>query len=134
MGGGVGAGTVKETVDYCLQIGLFDKGLFDRWGVLTSKGIQKSYLIVLKSKNRRGTEIYKEYWLLDSSKREDYQGVVFVSKNSQLLGENVNSLGENGDSLEQKESKVKDSRGKQSTRAIKRRHEVKIEKRNFQNA
>lgn len=63
-------------------------------------------------------------WLLDSSKREDYQGVVFVSKNSQLLGENVDSLGENGqtlgengDSLEQKESKVKDSRGKQSTRA-----------------
>lgn len=115
MGGGVGAGTVKETVDYCLQIGLFDKGLFDRWGVLTSRGIQKSYLIVLKSKNRRGTEIYKEYWLLDSSKDEDYQGVVFVSKNSQLLGENVNllgeneqTLGENGDSLAQKESKVKD--------------------------
>ena len=38
MGGGVGAGTVKETVDYCLRIGLFDKGLFDRWGVLTSRG------------------------------------------------------------------------------------------------
>ena len=51
MGGGVGAGTVKETVDYCLQIGLFDKGLFDRWGVLTSRGIQRSYLLVLKSKN-----------------------------------------------------------------------------------
>lgn len=120
MGGGVGAGTVKETVDYCLQIGLFDKGLFDRWGVLTSRGIQKSYLIVLKSKNRRGTEIYKDYWLLDTSKKEDYQGVVFVSKNGQLLGENVNSLGENeqtlgvnGDSLEQKESKVKDRIGKE---------------------
>lgn len=120
MGGGVGAGTVKETVDYCLQIGLFDKGLFDRWGVLTSRGIQKSYLIVLKSKNRKGTEIYKEYWMLDTSKKEDYQGVVFVSKNSQLLGENVNSLGENeqtlgenGDSLVQKESKGKDSIGKE---------------------
>lgn len=120
MGGGVGAGTVKETVDYCLQIGLFDKGLFDRWGVLTSRGIQKSYLIVLKSKNRKGTEIYKEYWLLDTSKKEDYQGVVFVSKNSQLLGENVNSLGENEqtlgenvDSLVQKESKGKDSRVKE---------------------
>lgn len=120
MGGGVGAGTVKETVDYCLQIGLFDKGLFDRWGVLTSRGIQKSYLIVLKSKNRKGTEIYKEYWLLDTSKKEDYQGVVFVSKNSQLLGENVNSLGENeqtleenGDSLVQKDSKGKDSKGKE---------------------
>lgn len=117
MGGGVGAGTVKETVDYCLQIGLFNKGLFDRWGVLTSRGIQKSYLVVLKSKNRRGTEIYKEFWLLDTSKSEDYQGVVFVRKNSQLLdvnsdslGENSQSLGVNSDSLAQKESEVKESK------------------------
>lgn len=120
MGGGVGAGTVKETVDYCLQIGLFDKGLFDGWGVLTSRGIQKSYLVVLKSKNRKGTEIYKEYWLLDTSKKEDYQGVVFLHKNKPSLGVNIDSLGENGqslgvnrNSLTQKESKGKESKGKQ---------------------
>lgn len=114
MGGGVGAGTVKEAVDYCLQIGLFDKGLFDRWGVLTSRGIQKSYLVVLKSKNRKGTEIFTEYWLLDDLKKEDYQDVIFVRKNSQKIGENdhslgVNedSLGENDHSLGQKKSKVK---------------------------
>lgn len=123
MGGGVGAGTVKETVDYCLQIGLFDKGLFDGWGVLTSRGIQKSYLVVLKSKNRKGTEIYKEYWLLDTSKKEDYQGVVFIRKNKPLFGVNSDSLGENGqslgvnsDSLTQEESKVKESKVKQRER------------------
>lgn len=116
MGGGVSAGTVKETVDYCLRIGLFNKRLFDRWGVLTSKGIQKSYLIVLKSKNRKGTEVYKEFWLLDKND-EDYQGVIFVRKNKDLLVENEHlleanshSLGENDHSLEQKESKVKDSK------------------------
>ena len=116
MGGGVCAGTVKETVDYCLQIGLFDKGLFDRWGVLTSRGIQRSYLLVLKSKNRKGTEIIEEYWLLDKTNGEDYQDVVFVRKNSQSLGENDNSLEvnnnlleENDDSLRQKKSKVKES-------------------------
>lgn len=123
MGGGVGAGTVKETVDYCLQIGLFDKRLFDRWGVLTSRGIQKSYLIVLKSKNRKGTEIYKEYWLLDTSKKEDYQGVVFIRKNQPLFGVNSDSLEENGQSLgvnrdllTQKESKGKESKVKQRER------------------
>lgn len=117
MGGGVGAGTVKETVDYCLQIGLFDQRLFDRWGVLTSKGIQRSYLLVLKSKNRKGTEIIKEYWILDKSEYKDYQDIVFVHKNSQSLGENDDSLEVNGDSLEendnslaQKESKVKESK------------------------
>ncbi len=124
MGGGVGSGAVREAVGYCLQIGLFDKGLFDRWGVLTSRGIQKSYLVVLKSKNRKGTEIYKEYWLLDTSKKEDYQGVVFIRKNGQSLGVNSDSLGENGqslgvngDSLTQKESKVKESKGKEIPRA-----------------
>jgi len=122
MGGGVGAGTVKETVDYCLQIGLFDKGLFDRWGVLTSRGIQRSYLLVLKSKNRKGTEIIEEYWLLDKSNGEDYQDVVFIRKNSQLFGENTNSLavndnslGENTNSLGQKKSKVKNSKEKDNT-------------------
>lgn len=116
MGGGVGAGTVKETVDYCLQIGLFDKRLFDGWGVLTSKGIQKSFLLVLKSKNRKGTEIYSELWLLDNNGK-DYQDVVFVRKNKQKLevnddslGENDNTLEVNDDSLGQKDSKVKDSK------------------------
>lgn len=117
MGGGISAGTVNETVGYCLQIGLFDKGLFDRWGVLTSRGIQKSYLVVLKSKNRKGAEIYKEYWLLDTSKSEDYQGVVFIQKNNTKLPENDSSLGAysqtlggNNNSLAQKESKVKESK------------------------
>lgn len=121
MGGGVSAGTVKETVDYCLQIGLFDKGLFDGWGVLTSRGIQKSYLVVLKSKNRRGTEIIEEYWLLDISDNKEYQDVVFVRKNRQSIGENDNSLegnnhslGENDNSLRQKESKAKESKVKES--------------------
>ena len=116
MGGGVGAGTVKETVDYCLQIGLFDKRLFDGWGVLTSRGIQKSFLLVLKSKNRKGTDIYSELWLLDKNGK-DYQDVVFVRKNKQKLevnddslGENDNTLEVNDDSLGQKDSKVKDSK------------------------
>ncbi len=81
MGGGISSSTVRETVGYCFSVGLFDKELFDRWGILTSRGIQKSYLVVLKNKNRKGTEIYEEYWLLDISKNEDYQDVVFVHKN-----------------------------------------------------
>lgn len=73
MGGGVGSGTVKETVDYCLHIGLFDKGLFDRWGVLTSKGIQRSYWAVAKS--RRDKAVARELWVLNDSECE---GVIFV--------------------------------------------------------
>lgn len=99
MGGGVGAGTVKETVDYCLQIGLFDKGLFDRWGVLTSRGIQNSYVAVLKSKKRIGTVLIKDYWLLENDEDDYYQVVVFVRKNEEILANNDHSLGGNSDLL-----------------------------------
>lgn len=121
MGGGIGSGTVKETVDYCLQIGLFDKGLFDRWGVLTSRGIQNSYVIVLRSKNRKGTQLIDEFFLLGDECKEELksQGVIFVpingseiEVNSDSLKVNDDSLGENDHSLQQKESKVKDSKEK----------------------
>lgn len=96
MGGGVGAGTVKETVDYCLHIGLFDERLFDRCGVLTSRGIQKSYLAVVKGNSRRTVEIYKDYWLLDISESEECQGVVFIRKNNSKLGAKDDLQEENG--------------------------------------
>lgn len=119
MGGGIGSGTVKETVDYCLQIGLFDKRLFDRWGVLTSRGIQKSYVIVLRSKNRKGTQLIDDFFLLGDECKEELksQGVIFVRKNeseievnSNSLEVNNDSLGENDHSLRQKKSKVKESK------------------------
>ena len=79
MGGGINSGTVKETVDYCLQVDLFDKGLFDRWGVLTSRGIQRRFWTVLSE--RRSKIVYEEYWLL---KPEECKGLVKVSLNSDV--------------------------------------------------
>lgn len=115
MGGGMGAETVAESVKTCLQIGLFDKGLFEEWGILTSRGIQNSYLVVLHNKNRSGTELIREYWLLDIAdfeKDKKYRGVIFVSifkENQQKLGVNADSLGVNADSLGQEDSIVEDS-------------------------
>lgn len=68
MGGGIGSGTVEETVRYCLQIGLFDKRLFDRWNILTSKGIQRRFLAAIQG--RRVKTVIADYWLLDSSESE----------------------------------------------------------------
>ena len=62
MGGGVGSDTVLQTVKLCLLVGLFDKGLFDRWGVLTSKGIQRRFWAV--ARERSVVPLYREYWLL----------------------------------------------------------------------
>lgn len=118
MGGGMGAETVENAVRTCLQIGLFDKRLFEEWGILTSRGIQKSYLVVLSSKNRTGTQIYKEFWLLDINEDiKKYRGVIFVPKNGEndtKLGENTEKLIGNDGLLRQKESKGKESKGKES--------------------
>lgn len=67
MSGGVGSKTVENTVGLCLQIGLFDKPLFDRHGILTSKGIQIEYA---KSHERLIDATTQPYWLLDSDETE----------------------------------------------------------------
>lgn len=57
----IGAGAVEETVNLCLQIGVFDKMLFDRWGILTSSDIQIQFYMA--SGGEVG-KIIEDYWLL----------------------------------------------------------------------
>lgn len=113
MSCGINAGTVRETVGYCLHIGLFDKELFDRQGILTSRGIQKRYCAAIKDRDVK--EVVSEYWLLRKS--EECKGLIKLSLNMNLSKENTNfSAGNsNNDSGNanfpiQKESKVKDSK------------------------
>lgn len=117
MGGGVGSKTVEETVRYCLQIGLFDKGLFDRVGILTSKGIQRRFLAAIQG--RRVKSVIDDYWLLDDSESE---GLVKCAKNDCLQATNAYLQYANSD-LQQtyipksrvEDSKVKESRGEEET-------------------
>ena len=101
MGGGISSGTVKETVDYCLQVDLFDKRLFDEWGVLTSRGIQRRFWTVLSE--RRNKTVYSEYWLL---KPEECKGLVKVSLFPDVQPTNSYLKGENDDVQPIKNSKV----------------------------
>ncbi|MCI7739168.1 MAG: DUF4373 domain-containing protein [Lachnospiraceae bacterium] len=109
MGGGINSGTVRETVSYCLQIDLFNKRLFDRWGVLTSRGIQRRYWAVLSE--RRSKIVYEEYWLL---KDVECKGLVKISLKSDVKPTNTNDTPANADVQSIKESKVKKSKGKEN--------------------
>lgn len=100
MGGGINSGTVKETVDYCFQVDLFDRRLFDRWGVLTSRGIQRRFWTVLSK--RRSKIVYEEYWLL---KPEECKGLVKVSLNDDVQPTNDDVQPTNDDSFPIKERK-----------------------------
>ena len=62
IGGGVGSETVRQTVSLCLRIGLFSDKLFAEHGIITSRGIQKRYVIGMSERIPR--PVIKEYWLL----------------------------------------------------------------------
>lgn len=115
MGCGISSGTIREVVGYCLQIDLFNRMAFDRWGVLTSRGIQRSFWTV--ASGRRDRTVYKELWLLQ---KEECKGVVFVPFFKDMSGTNDHSQATNGDMSATndpvvKESKVKKSKVEEST-------------------
>lgn len=113
VGGGVGSETVKQTVNLCLRIGLFDRDLFEGRGILTSRGIQKRYVVAMAGKVRK--HIRREYWLLSD---EESAGVVCFTQKSNFGDENADLSPENADypAQEEKERKEKERRG-ESTRA-----------------
>ena len=119
MGGGFGSGTVREAVGYCLQIGLFDQGLFDRWGILTSRGIQRRYWEVVKARDVR--TVISDYWLLQDS---ECKGLIKLPLNTYLSEGNTDfQTGKadfpagNNDFQSLKESKEKESKEKEIPRA-----------------
>lgn len=105
MGGGIGSETIRQVVGLCLQIGLFDKRLFDRESILTSKGIQRHYIIAIQK--RAFKEVEEKLWLLNE---EESESVIVVPESTDSLPENGDSLPENTT----KESKGKESKEKES--------------------
>ena len=101
MSGGIKSETVKQVVQLCLRIGLFDKGLYDREGVLTNKDIQIRYMNAIEKRSLKGRTIDNKYWLL---KKEETKAYIVISENAHSLPENAT-----------KESKEKKSKGKEST-------------------
>lgn len=125
MGGGIGSETVRQAVGVCLQIGLFDKRLFDLGGVLTSRGIQRRYAMAIQG--RRIKTVNTEFWLLDN---EESKGFGIVRENGDSLPANDDLQAANGDlqtanapKSKVKESKVKESKGKESNKAAKPRED-----------
>lgn len=53
LGAGFNKNLVFDAISFCLNTGLFDKSIFDSYGILTSKGIQKRYLSAKESSAKR---------------------------------------------------------------------------------
>ena len=80
---GLEAEIIQQVLDSCMQpgIGIFSKELYGQYGILTSHGIQKRWLRIVKDARRRDVDILPEYNLLEEggviegNLREDYGNV-----------------------------------------------------------
>ena len=98
---------VNDVVYELLKRGFFDKSIFERCSILTSKGIQRRYF---EAAVRRKEILYEpEYMLIDVS---EYANSAPVSQNAPVQKQNVDILNENDNIL--KQSKGKESRVKES--------------------
>lgn len=94
---------INDYINSALKRDIFNINIFERYNVLTSKGIQKRFLEA--SKRRKGIEIVKEYFLIDIVNSPEYKdvsnNVVYVSNNSD--NDNINK--ENDDNNSQSKGK-----------------------------
>lgn len=69
---------INSIINSCLKWGLLEKTLYDEYKILTSRGIQKRFLLAIG--RRTAYEFYKEYLLLSKSEVIAYKNLVYVAK------------------------------------------------------
>lgn len=72
---------VGEIFQCCLKNGLFSKEIFEKYSVVTSRGIQKRWLEVM-GQMRRKTEVNVDYWLVSSEETSVFVHNSMVSSES----------------------------------------------------
>jgi len=100
----VDVNTINNVVNDCINYGLFDKNLYEKYQILTSRGIQKRYFEACT--RRKKVVVVREYLLIDLG---GYSNIVFADIN----GINVSNNPVND--CNNPQSKVKESKVKKST-------------------
>lgn len=98
VGNGLTGALVDEVIQGLVKRSFFDKRVFDSFGILTSKGVQKRYI---EAKERaKMVEIIKEYALIDINVTDKHKNVTLIPLNVC-----------NGTQRRRKESKGEESNG-----------------------
>ena len=92
---GLGGDAVSEIVRAAIKRGIFDSELYDKYQILTSRGIQERYFEAVS--RRKEVEVRKEYLLIKVDQ---------IYKNVRILNENVNI----SEQKKVEESKVKEKK------------------------
>jgi len=98
--------SINAIINDCLKWGLFDPHMYETYGILTSRGIQRRYFEAVS--RRQNVTVIEEYCLIDM---ESYSNIVYV---------NINGINVNGNSHSRvvndninPQSKVKESKVKE---------------------
>lgn len=70
---------ITKMINFCLDINIFDKNLYLKFNILTSKGIQKRYFTVSKRRKELKEIINYDYILIDLTK----YGINVSNKNTE---------------------------------------------------
>ena len=101
---GAKEGTVEELVKKAVQVKFFDKDIFDKYSVLTSKGIQNRY--ILATKERKKVELEFKYLLTNEVNRSNIS--INGRNNSVNQGNNQQSKVKESKEKEIKEKEIKE--------------------------
>lgn len=100
---GISEGAAQEFINKAVQVGFFDKKLYEEKSILTSAGIQRRFFEITE---RRKSVFYDDTLLL-----------IDVNEYTNLVNVNNNSININNNSVNvyhNQQSKVKESKGKES--------------------
>ena len=86
---GVGGNVVSEVISACLRRGLFDCGLYERCGILTSKGIQQRYFEAVTK--RKSVNVENEYLLIPISKNSNNSDNNSINDGNNSINDGNNS-------------------------------------------
>ena len=91
---GTGEGGCNEVLSQALKVGFFDAGIYETYGVLTSRGIQETFFTAVKTAKRKKVTVIEEFLLIDPlevPKTAVWCHAISVSKNGKNSFEIVNS-------------------------------------------
>lgn len=100
---GLGVNVVSEIVSAAFKRGVFDKTLYEKYHILTSKGIQERYFEAVS--RRKNVEVKEQYLLISDTQK---------SRNANIIEKNVDISSGNADISKQsrvEKRKEEDSRG-----------------------
>ena len=102
---------VNACINSAIKWGMFEKTIYEKYGVLTSAGIQKRYLEAIG--RRKAIDIIKNYWLIELPKLEKTE-LKLINVDTNEVNVIIYSKNENNNT----QSKVKESKGKESKEDI----------------